>query len=164
MNLSDELARLEELRRSGSLSEIEFEQAKRRVIDEHQSPGATPFGGTSVPGQVYGLKEETWCALMHLSQLLVYSGLGIIVPIAMWLVSKDQSDASRRHGARMMNWLLSSLIYAAAGALLSMVLIGIPLLILVAILDFIFPIVAAVKANDGKLWSYPLAIRFFQED
>jgi len=167
MSLADELARLQQLRDEGALTEVEFERAKRKAIDEHNPPPSSPFGGLGgppVPGQIYGVEKKTWCALMHLSQLLVASVLGIAVPIVMWLLSKDQSEMARRQGNRMMNWLLSTLIYFAVSAILAFVFIGIPLGFLVLILDVVFPIIAAVKASNGELWSYPLAIRFFPED
>jgi uncharacterized Tic20 family protein len=178
MTLADELARLQELRDAGSLTEVEFEEAKRRVLDEHSASarsgpaGTSPGGpgqpgaglGGGQPGMIQGMGEETWCVLMHLSQLLAYSLLGIVVPVVMWAMSKDQSDLARRHGARMMNWLISNVIYAAVAGALCVVLIGIPLVFLVAILQLVFPIIAALKANSGEVWSYPLAIRFIPED
>lgn len=164
MTIADELARLQQLRDSGALTETEFEEAKRKAIHE-QPQGATPgFGGTPVPGQVFGVHEEMYCTLMHLSQLLWMSGLGIIVPIVMWLLGKEESELVRRNGNRMMNWFLSSLIYAVVFGLLCFVLIGFPLLIVLAILEIVFPIIAAVKCNNGVIWSYPMAIRFFPED
>ena len=47
---------------------------------------------------------------------------------------------------------------------LFVVLIGIPIVIAVAVMGIIFPIIAAVKCNNGEIWSYPLAIRFLPED
>jgi len=180
MTIADELARLEELRRNGSITEQEFLDAKRRVFSEQPtgtaetgsphaagpSPpgGGSPLGVSSAPGQIQGVDEKLWCILMHLSQLLVFSGLGIIVPIVMWVVSKDESEWARQNGARMMNWLISSLIYAAISSVLVLVFIGIPMLFVIGILDLIFPIIAALKANDGVAWRYPLAIRFIDED
>ncbi len=35
-------------------------------------------------------------------------------------------------------------------------------LIAVGILDFVFTIIGAVKANHGEVWNYPLSIRFFK--
>ncbi|MEO1527920.1 MAG: DUF4870 domain-containing protein [Planctomycetota bacterium] len=165
MTLSDELARLQQLRDSGSLSETEFEAAKQRVIHEHSAGSGHPVGGAAVvPGQIHGISENMYCTLMHLSQLLTYSVLGIIAPILMWVISKDQSEMARRHGAAMMNWFLSSLIYYVVGGILTVFLIGIPILIVVGILSIVFPIIAAIKAIDGKHWSYPLSIQFFDEN
>ena len=111
------------------------------------------------------MAEQTWCTLMHLPQLLLFAGgFGIAVPIIMGVLSKEDSDLARRHGNRMMNWLISSFIYLVISGLLVLVLLGIPLLIAVAILTVVFPVMAALKANEGQLWSYPLTIRFLQED
>lgn len=33
--------------------------------------------------------------------------------------------------------------------------------IAMAVLDFIFTIIGAIKANKGEVWNYPLSIRFF---
>jgi uncharacterized Tic20 family protein len=43
--------------------------------------------------------------------------------------------------------------------ILCLVLIGIPLLILLHILNIIFVIVATIQASEGKLYRYPLTIR-----
>lgn len=182
MSIADELARLEELRRIGSLTEIEFEEAKRLALNgqntgqtagNHAASQATdpnPYvavdparGNVNGFDEVHGVKENTWCALMHLSQLLTISGLGIIVPIVMFVTSKDETEMARRHGACMMNWFISSVIYAIVFVILSFFLIGIPLLILLGIVELVFPVIAAIKANEGKTWSYPGALRFFDE-
>ena len=86
MTIADELARLEELRNNGSLTETEFEEAKRRALHEHSTSGAPFAVGASAPGMIHGMQEETYCMLMHLSQLLTFSGLGIVAPIVMALV------------------------------------------------------------------------------
>lgn len=49
-------------------------------------------------------------------------------------------------------------------AVLSLVLIGIPLLILVGLIATIMPIIGAIKANDGVDYKYPFAFRFMKED
>lgn len=180
MSIADELARLEELRRIGSLTEIEFEEAKRLALDSQSAgqnsssadrrPDRSPNpyaavepGNAMAFGEIHGIKENTWCALMHLSQLLTISGLGIVVPIVMYITSKDESEMARRQGACMMNWFISSILYAIVFLILSFFLIGIPLLILLGIVELVFPVIAAIKANDGKVWSYPGAIHFFDE-
>lgn len=185
VGISDELAQLEALRSVGSLTEHEFQKAKQKILaaDGGQTPGGTeapspeashayPYphdppatNAHRIPGQIFGIEEETWCTLMHLSQLLVFmGGIGIAVPIAMWAVSKDDSELARQHGDRIMNWLISSLIYGAIAGVLCFVLIGLPLLIILLCMDVVFPIVGAIKANQGTTWSYPTAIKFLRED
>lgn len=160
MSISGEINRLEQLRSQGSMTDEELAQAKRQVLD-----GVTDdqfiVNGTS---QVLGINENVWCMLMHLSQLSFITGVGIILPIVLWVVSKDESELARRHGARMMNWLISFIIYAAVASVLCWFLIGIPIMIVLAVLNVVFPIIAAIKANNGEVWSYPMTIRIFEED
>lgn len=163
MNIAGEIERLEELRRTGVLSDEEFQQAKEKALSGDADFVTETDSDKSY--QVCGVQEQTWCMLMHLSQLLVYAGgFGLAVPIIMWVVSKDESDLARRHGARMMNWIISSFIYAIVAGLLCFVLVGIPLIIVLIILSVAFPIMGAMKANDGILWSYPMTICFIEED
>lgn len=114
------------------------------------------------PQMFWGMTENTYCMLMHLSQLLNFSGAGIILPIVMWAVNKDQSQTIDRHGKNILNFIISMFIYAMISAILIFVIVGIFTLIAVAILMFVFPIIAAVKANNGEYWAYPLCIRFFK--
>ena len=67
------------------------------------------------------------------------------------------------HGRRAANWLISFVIYSVMGIVLSFVIIGIPLLIVLAICSVVFPILAGLKANNGELWDYPGAIEFFPD-
>ncbi len=60
--------------------------------------------------------------------------------------------------------MISSAIFAAVGAVLFWVAIGILILPVLVVLNVVFPIVATVKCNNGETWSCPLAIRNFDED
>ena len=51
------------------------------------------------------------------------------------------------------------LLYFLFGALVCLV-IGIPLLILLALYQLVMVIVASIQANDGKRFRYPLTLRF----
>ena len=64
------------------------------------------------------------------------------------------------HGKNAVNWLISFILYAAISGALCFVLIGFVLLPVVLILNIVFPIIAAMKANEGRVWKYPLAIPF----
>ncbi|MCC9599478.1 DUF4870 domain-containing protein [Stieleria sp. JC731] len=164
MTITDELDRLQQLRDQGSLTEAEFDEAKRKVLGGQTH---NPYGSGSLhqgDGLVLGIDEKTFCTLMHLSQLLVLSMLGVVVPIGMWILGKEESDLVRRHGNRMMNWLISELIYGLVIGILCMFLVGFLLIPVIAVLGILFPIIAAIKCNNDTLWSYPLAIRFFDED
>lgn len=160
MEITEQIEKLEQLRDRGTLSDAEFTAAKQKLLNEQSRHHIS----ASAAGTIHGVEEKTWCTLMHLSQLLYLSGVGIVVPIAMWILGNDQSVLVRRHGHRMMNWIISSLIYALIGLLLCFVIVGIPALFILGILSIAFPIVAAVKSNAGELWAYPLTLKFFSED
>ncbi|TYZ06884.1 DUF4870 domain-containing protein [Hymenobacter lutimineralis] len=102
-----------------------------------------------------------WATYLHLSQLagLLVPGAGYIVPIVLWQTKKDEIPGLDAHGKMVVNWIISTLIYGAVGALLCIVLIGIPLLMALGLISIIFPIIGAVKARDGALWSYPLCLK-----
>jgi len=167
--ISEEIERLIRLRNSGALSEEEFQLAKQRVINGGSVPpqllASAPSSSLKTePGPLWGIDEKIWCTLMHASQLLTWTGVGIVAPIVMWLISKDESREANRHGLVIVNWMLSSLVYLVISGLACMIVIGIPMLLVLAALNILFPIIGAVKASGGTLWRYPLTIQFFDPE
>ena len=110
----------------------------------------------------WGMEEKAYLMFMHLSQLVgfIVPFAGIIIPIVMWATNKDKSSEIDQHGRVIINWLISALIYAVIGFVLIFVVIGIFALLALAIASIVFSIVGAVKANENKLWAYPLSIKF----
>ena len=117
---------------------------------------------TTSPKRFWGMNLNTYCMLMHLSILLFGSGFGIAVPIVLWAVNKDQSQVIDQHGKNIFNFLISMFIYLTVSVILIFVIVGILTTIALAVVAIVFPIMAAVKANDGKYWPYPPCIRFFK--
>jgi uncharacterized protein len=101
---------------------------------------------------------------LHLSQLLnlVIPLGGIILPIVLWQMKKDEMPALDAHGKMVTNWLISSLIYFIVSAILTVILIGLLGMLAVAVMGIVFPIIGAIKANNGELWEYPLTIKFLK--
>src|SRR5262245_37435301 len=99
---------------------------------------------------------------LHLSQLAnVFPPFGIVVPIVMWQMKKDEIPALDAHGKMVVNWLISSAIYSIVSTILIAVFfIGLIPLVGLVIAGIVFPIIGAVKANNGELWDYPLTIKF----
>jgi len=104
-----------------------------------------------------------WATYLHLSLLagLLLPGAGLVVPLLLWQVKKNELPGLDAHGKVVANWLISSLLYAVACGLLVFVLVGLPLLGILGVLAIAFPIIGAVKANEGIVWNYPLSIKFF---
>lgn len=70
-----------------------------------------------------------------------------------------ESQNINQHGRIVVNWIITEFILAIVFALLCFVVIGVPLLIVLAVIGIIFPIVGAVKANNGEVWPYPCSIK-----
>jgi uncharacterized Tic20 family protein len=84
----------------------------------------------------------------------------VLGPAIVWLLKRTEIPEVDRHGKEALNFQLSMLIWHAVALILCFVLIGIPLLILLWILNIVFTIVASIKASEGTLYRYPLTIRF----
>lgn len=101
--------------------------------------------------------------LAHLSQLLTYvTGCGgLIVPLVIWLTSKDSVQGMDEHGKAIVNFQLSMLLFTILSIPAILLLgLGILSLIFIGIIAFILPIVNAVKASNGGSPSYFMTIKF----
>lgn len=164
MSVADELQKLQELRDSGTIDDDEFATAKTRVLNGDRDVFSSLFPSQSVPltGELLEKRTRQWATLLHLSMLanLAVPGAGLICPIIIWQVKKEELPALDAHGRNATNFIISSLIYTVISGILVLVLIGVPMLIAVILCSLIFPIMAAVKANNGETWKYPFTIEF----
>lgn len=101
---------------------------------------------------------------LHLSQLasLIIPVAGIVVPIVIWQTQKDKIPALDAHGKMVTNWMISALIYSVVSVVLMFVLVGFLTILAVMVMAIVFPIIGAIKANNGELWEYPLTIKFLK--
>lgn len=116
------------------------------------------------PGPLTTSEERQMGMFLHLSQLanIIVFPLGIILPIVLWQMNKEKMPALDPHGKEVINWMISETIYMIASIILVFLIIGIVLLPVVALIGIIFPIIGGVKANNGELWRYPMAIKFIK--
>ena len=84
---------------------------------------------------------------------------GYAMPIIMWIVGRDQSEAVDRHGRNVINWMISFVIYFAISGILTVIGIGLIMMLALAIINVIFIIKGTMKANDGVFWEYPMTIK-----
>lgn len=101
---------------------------------------------------------------LHLSGLLDAFAfpVGLVVAVILWQTQKDKTPALDAHGKMVVNWAISSLIYAVASLFLMFVLIGFFTILAVWVMCIVFPIVGAIRANNGEFWEYPLTIKFLK--
>ncbi|NTS76801.1 DUF4870 domain-containing protein [Catenovulum sp. SM1970] len=114
--------------------------------------------------EYWGMPLHTYCMLIHLSQLasIIIPGLGLIMPVVMWLTNKDKNEEINKHGKITVNWIISLLIYSAICGVLTLIFIGAIGFAVLALLNFIFAVVAAIKAKNGLYWDYPMTIKFIK--
>lgn len=104
-----------------------------------------------------------WAMALHLSVFAGYAipFAGLVAPIIIWQVKKNEIPEIDVHGRIVANWILSSVIYLIGCIILSLVGIGVLLGFALFAVGIIFPIIGAVKASSGEAWKYPLSIQFF---
>jgi uncharacterized Tic20 family protein len=86
----------------------------------------------------------------------------IIAPLVIWLIKKEELPLVDDQGKESLNFQISLTIYLVAAGLLSFVLIGISLLIALGIFGLVEVIIAAVRANEGERFRYPLNLRLIK--
>ncbi len=146
-------------------------------------------------------KNTSYASIIHLSSFLglLLPFAGILAPLILWLIKKDEDTFVDKHGKSCLNFEISLFLYSfiigfiilitilvigissfsslaanhqgniseesVIGILLSSAT-GIIFLLFLSIAFFIFyiivKIIAAVRASNGELYRYPLAISFFK--
>ena len=156
MSIADEIEKLNKLRTDGAISETEYQRAKDALLAQ---PRPTVTTVTIAP-----ISPNQWAMFIHLSQLLglLVPVAGLVVPIVLWQIKKDESEIINQHGKIVTNWIITAVIAGAVSGLLCFVIIGIPLVIALVILCIVFPILGGLKANEGQLWKYPMSIEFIK--
>ena len=189
MNLADEIQKLRDLHQSGALNDAEFESAKARLLGGNAPPPLPPAHSFAIPpAQSFSPAPEQnytppqaalapppsnteattrqWAMLIHLTQLagFVVPLAGMVVPIVLWQIKKKELPGIDAHGCHAANWIITELIAAVVFGLLCIVLIGIPFFFALMLIGIVFPIIAAVKANNGEHWRYPMSFTFFRPE
>ena len=106
-----------------------------------------------------------WATFAHLAALAGYilpAAGWILGPLVVWLIKKDEFPFVNEHGKEAMNFQISMFIYSIVAGLLCFVCVGFVLLGAVVVADIVFMILAAIKANQGQHFRYPLTIRLIK--
>ena len=118
------------------------------LIQPGLQPAAQPKGN-----------DKIWSMLSHLSALF---GVGIILPLVVYLAMRQESEYLAQNAKEALNFHISVLIYIICCIPLTFIIIGIPMIALIGIGALVLSIVATVKASDGGCYRYPLTLRLVQ--
>jgi uncharacterized Tic20 family protein len=108
---------------------------------------------------------KMWAMFCHLAGLATFLAIpfaGLIAPLIIWQIKKDEHPFINANGKEAVNFQISIHIYFAVSAILIFAVIGFFLLPAVIIVNLVFLIIAGVKANNGESYQYPLCIRFIK--
>ncbi|MDH3197944.1 MAG: DUF4870 domain-containing protein [Candidatus Krumholzibacteria bacterium] len=123
------------------------------------------MSGTNESTALSSREARKWAMICHIIALvgLLANGVGYLLgPLIVWLLKKEDDPFIDEQGKEAVNFQITMFIALFAGALLLVIGVGILLLIAVGILMTVFPIIGAVKANEGVHYRYPLSYRFIK--
>ncbi|GAI55285.1 unnamed protein product, partial [marine sediment metagenome] len=91
----------------------------------------------------------------------------IVGPLIIWQIKKEEFPFVDEQGKEAVNFQISMLLYGLVGSVACLITcvgaVLVPVVLgVVSIFDFVFLLIAAVKANDGHHYRYPLTIRFIK--
>lgn len=114
------------------------------------------------------MKPNSWAVLCHLGGLTGYLGNAIgsiLVPLILWLIKRDEIPEVDAHGKEAVNFNISVSLYIFILGAITFVTFGlaffitVPLIIVITVFHIICVIQAAIRANNGEMYRYPLTIR-----
>ena len=114
-----------------------------------------------------GMSNRSYAILMHLSSLLDLGifPLGIIVPLVLWLMKRDQDRFIDLNGRNLLNFNLSMALYSLLCLPLIFVFgLGIVGLVWIGLYGLIGPIIGAIRASEGIAWEYPRTVSFIKAE
>lgn len=142
-------------------------------LPDQPAPGTPGVFEGALPGQPMSRSDSRLWAMF--SQLAVVIGhlvswgfLGWIGPLVIFLIYKDRDRFVRFHAAEALNGaiavFIASVVLSIAIGIFGIVTLSIgwalfPLVGVPALLQLVFAIIGAVKANQGEYWAYPVNIR-----
>lgn len=125
------------------------------------APQPSSVSGGSAPSA----DECTWAMIAHLSAFagMVVPLVGHIGgPLVVWLAQRDRSAFVERQAKEALNFNLTVALAGLLFTALVLLGIGVTLLAALALVWFILTIVAAIKANEGLDYRYPVALRLIR--
>jgi len=104
------------------------------------------------------MSEERLLALLsHI--LAIVPGIGILGPLVIYLVKKDESPFVRDNALESLNFQLTIILLYILAGILVLVFIGIFLFWVIGIMNAVLVIVATVRASEGQVYRYPISLR-----
>ncbi|MEO6200187.1 MAG: DUF4870 domain-containing protein [Cryobacterium sp.] len=119
---------------------------------------APPPPAYQAPTPMNPADEKLWATLIHIGGII----FGFVPALIGYIVLKERGPFIRAHSLTALNFQISLLIYALGILIIGVVTLGLGFVLYapLGIVAVIFMILAAIKANEGQYYSYPLTIKF----
>lgn len=118
------------------------------------------LGSSQTPVAAPNSDDKTMAILSHI--LAIVPGIGILGPLIIWLIKKDDSSYVAYHSKESLNFQITVILAYIVAAILVILLIGLVLFWVIGIVNVILVIVATVKASEGQLYRYPVNLRLIK--
>ncbi len=147
----------EPVEKSESEAPVEQEVCSEQAPTVHESPGSKEINKDA----------RMWAMFCHLAGLCALIPIvpvigGVIGPLLIWQIKKENNPFIDEQGKEAVNFQISMLMYFLASIFLCIVCVGAFLVVATIFVFFVFLLIAAVKANNGYHYRYPLTIRFIK--
>ncbi len=150
-------------------------EAKKAPKEKADSGGEQNVAAESAADAQPGASDKEvkdarmWAMICHLAGLagLAVPVVGsIVAPLIVWQIKKDDFPFVDEQGKEAVNFQISMSLYLLVSAILwvplSFICVGMLIPAAIVIVDLVFLLIAAVKANNGYHYRYPLTIRLIK--
>jgi len=142
------------------------EKPKVETPAEQETSAEQPETVQEGPGGKEVNKDaRMWAMICHLAGLagIIVPMIGnIVAPLIVWQIKKEEDPFIDEQGKEAVNFQISMSLYMVICIPLCFICIGAFLVPAVALFYLIFLLIAAVNANNGHHYRYPLTIRFIK--
>jgi len=120
------------------------------------APGYTaPQYAAPAPPPLSDSDQRLWATLAHIGPIII----GFVAPLVIWLIYKDRGRYVADQAKEALNFQITVTIAATISSILIFAFIGIVLLPAVLIVALVLMIMAAIAANKGQAYRYPVTLR-----
>lgn len=127
-----------------------------------------PGAGQDYSSQGYGPRGPSDDHLWGLLSYLLTFVAGVLAPLVIYLIKKDESRYVRYHAAQSLNMAITATIYVIAGGIVSLIvafathgyalILIVPIYIAYLMAHLVYLILAAIGANRGEYYKVPIVI------
>ncbi|WP_233201698.1 DUF4870 domain-containing protein [Cryobacterium sp. Y11] len=128
-----------------------------RTNPYESTPPQNPYAHNAAQPTMNPADEKMWATLIHVGGIL----FAFIPALIGYLVLRERGPFIRAHSATALNFQITLAIVYLVGSALTALLIGFIIVPVAWVLSLILSILAALAANRGQGYAYPLTIKFF---